>query len=90
MALITQLILSMLGVGIGVSTLSPATGDSPSAGAISLGGALWWTVSGIISAFVGGWVAARLSGALAASAALHGRARFLAPPWGLSAIPFRV
>jgi hypothetical protein len=71
-ALITQLVLSMLGIGIGVSTISPATGDTPDAGAFSLGAALWWTVSGIISAFVGGWMAARLSGALAASAALHG------------------
>jgi hypothetical protein len=71
-ALITQLLLSMLGVGIGVSTIEPATGDTPAAGAFSLIAALWWTVSGIIASFVGGWIAARLSGALAASAALHG------------------
>jgi hypothetical protein len=71
-ALITHLLLSMLGIGIGVATIEPATGDTPGIGALSLSAALWWTVSGIIAAFVGGWVAARLSGALAASAALHG------------------
>jgi hypothetical protein len=71
-ALITQFLLSMLGVGIGVSTIDPATGDTPAASAFSVSAAVWWTASGIISAFAGGWVAARLSGALAASAALHG------------------
>jgi len=71
-ALITHLLLSMLGVGIGVSTIEPATGDTPAAGAFSLVAALWWTASGIIASFVGGWIAARLSGALTASAALHG------------------
>ena len=37
-ALITQLLLSMLGIGIGVSTIEPATGDTPGAGAFSLAG----------------------------------------------------
>ncbi|HEX2112906.1 MAG TPA: PhnA-like protein [Alphaproteobacteria bacterium] len=71
-SLITQFLLSMLGVGIGVSTVDPATGDTPAASTFSISAAIWWTVSGIISAFFGGWIAARLSGALAASAALHG------------------
>jgi hypothetical protein len=71
-ALITQFLLSMLGVGIGVSTIDPASAETPTATTFSVSAAAWWTVSGIIAAFVGGWVAARLSGALAASAALHG------------------
>jgi hypothetical protein len=71
-ALVTQLLLNMLGVGIGVATVNPATGDVPDAATFSISAAIWWTVSGIIAAFVGGWMAARLSGALAASAALHG------------------
>jgi hypothetical protein len=71
-SLITQFLLSMLGVGIGVGTIDPATGDTPAASTFSMSAAIWWTASGIIAAFAGGWVAARLSGALAASAALHG------------------
>jgi hypothetical protein len=62
----------MLGIGIGVATIEPISGDTPTAAAFSISAAVWWTVSGIVSAYVGGWVAARLSGALAASAALHG------------------
>jgi hypothetical protein len=72
LSLITQFLLSMLGIGIGVSTIDPAAGGSPDATTFSVSAAVWWTVSGIISAFVGGWIAARLSGAFAASAALHG------------------
>src|SRR5678816_126993 len=64
-ALITQLLLSMLGIGIGVATIEPISGDTPTAAAFSISAAVWWTVSGIVSAYVGGWVAARLSGALA-------------------------
>jgi hypothetical protein len=61
-ALVTQLILNLLGLGIGVATLDPGTGDSPSARAFSIGAAFWWTLSGIIAAFAGGYVAGRLSG----------------------------
>ena len=72
LSLITQFLLSMLGIGIGVSTIDPASGGMPAASTFSISAAVWWTASGIIAAFVGGWVAARLSGALAASATLHG------------------
>jgi hypothetical protein len=72
LSLITQFLLSMLGVGIGVSTIDPASGASPDPTTFSISAAVWWTVSGIIAAFIGGWVAGRLSGALAASSALHG------------------
>jgi hypothetical protein len=72
LSLITQFLLSMLGVGIGVSTIDPASGASPDPTTFSISAAVWWTVSGTIAAFIGGWVAGRLSGALAASSALHG------------------
>ena len=61
-ALVTQLLLNMLGLGIGVATLDPGTGDNPAATTFSIAAGLWWTVSGIIAAFVGGYVAGRLSG----------------------------
>jgi hypothetical protein len=61
-ALVAQLILNMLGVGIGASTLDPATGDAPSATSFSIAAGIWWALSGIIAAFIGGYVASRLSG----------------------------
>ncbi len=60
--LVTQLILNMIGIGFGASTLNPMTGDNPSAGGFSLGAGLWWALSGIVAAFVGGYIASRLSG----------------------------
>ena len=61
-ALVTQLVLNMIGIGIGASTLNPMTGDNPSASGFSIGAGIWWAVSGIIAAFVGGYIASRLSG----------------------------
>ena len=61
-ALVTQLILNMIGVGIGAATLDPATGDNPEAATFSIGAAIWWTVSGILAAFAGGYAAGRLAG----------------------------
>ncbi len=71
--LVTQLILNLIGIGIGASTLNPMTGDNPSASGFSIGAGLWWAVSGIIAAFVGGYIASRLSGRPKASTgAWHG------------------
>ncbi len=61
-ALVTHILLNMLGVGIGAATLDPAGGDNPQASTFSIVAGLWWTVSGIIASFVGGYIAGRLSG----------------------------
>lgn len=61
-ALITQLLLNMIGLGIGLATLDPGTGDNPSAGGFSIGAGIWWVLSGIIAAGLGGWIAGRLAG----------------------------
>lgn len=61
-ALVSQLLLNMLGVGIGVATLDPGTGDNPAASTFTIAAGIWWTLSGIIAAYVGGYVAGRLSG----------------------------
>lgn len=72
-ALIVQFLLSLLGVGIGASTLDPATGNNPDAGTFSIVSAVWYGLTGIIAAFVGGFIASRMSGrTLASSGALHG------------------
>jgi hypothetical protein len=61
-ALVTQLILNMIGIGIGAATLSPATGDNPSVSSFSIGAGIWWTLSGILASLAGGFAAGRLSG----------------------------
>jgi hypothetical protein len=60
--LVVQLILNLLGIGVGASTLHPAGGDSPSAATFSLGAGIWWALSGIIGALAGGYTAGRLAG----------------------------
>lgn len=72
-ALVCQFLLSLLGIGIGASTLHPATSGTPDAGTFSIVGAIWYAVTSLISAFIGGFVAARLSGRpLASNGGLHG------------------
>ncbi len=61
-SLVIQLILNMFGVGIGLGTLDPGTGDNPATSSLSIGAAVWWGVSSIIAASVGGYAAGRLSG----------------------------
>jgi hypothetical protein len=61
-ALVTQLILNMLGIGLGAATLDPGTGDNPSASSFSIGAGLWFALSGILAAFAGGYASGRLAG----------------------------
>jgi hypothetical protein len=72
-ALVTQVLLTMLGAGIGIATLDPGTGDNPEASTFSIVAGIWYVISGIVSAFVGGYVAARMSGkTLPTTGAFHG------------------
>ena len=61
-ALATQLILNLLGVGIGAATFDPASSTNASATTFSIGAAIWWTISGILAALAGGYAAGRLAG----------------------------
>ena len=71
--LVVQVLLTMLGVGIGVATLDPGTGDNPSASTFSIVTGIWYVLSGILAAFAGGYIAARMSGkTVATTGALHG------------------
>ncbi len=73
-ALAVQMLLAMLGTGIGASTVDPlVNGESPSAGAFGIGAALWWGISSLVALFFGGWIAGRLSGMQRATdGGLHG------------------
>ena len=63
-ALVTQLILNLLGIGIGASTLDPTAGaaENPTATGFSIGAGIWWAVSGILASLAGGYAAGRLAG----------------------------
>jgi hypothetical protein len=54
--------LSLLGFGVGMSTVDPAAGDAPQASSIGIGAGVWWVISNLIALVIGGYVAARLSG----------------------------
>ncbi|AGA08369.1 PhnA-like protein [Sinorhizobium meliloti] len=62
LALAVQFLLNLLGVGIGAAVIDPATADNPNPSTFSIAGGLWFVVSGIVAAFVGGYVASRVSG----------------------------
>jgi len=61
-ALAVQFLLNLLGVGIGAAVLDPATSDNPDASTFSIAGGIWFVIAGVISAFVGGYIASRVSG----------------------------
>lgn len=69
-ALSIQLVLSLLGIGIGLITLDPQTGDNPSGSAIGTGAIIWWTLTSLVSLFLGGMIAGRTAGTFNGS--LHG------------------
>ena len=70
-ALALQILLSLLGLGIGLSTVDPATEANATAG-LGTGAAIWFGISAIASMFVGGLVCARLSNSLPNDGILHG------------------
>lgn len=72
MAIITQLLLSLLGMGIGLVNFTPTTDASPLSG-FGTGSIIWLILTILISLFIGGWVSGRLSGSLDKSVRmLHG------------------
>lgn len=72
-ALVTQVVLNLIGVGIGLASVGIDAADNPAASTVSLGAGLWFVVSGIVASLAGGLIAGRLSGKpLPGTAALHG------------------
>src|SRR5438105_49449 len=69
-ALVVQLSLNLLGIGIGAASLDAANlAGNPDASTFSIEAGVWWAVSSIIAAFFGGVVAGRLCGAAKANTA---------------------
>lgn len=62
-ALVTQLLLNLLGVGLGLSALDvDQAANNPSASGFSITAGIWFVVTGILASLVGGIVAGRLCG----------------------------
>ncbi|WP_337270760.1 PhnA-like protein [Oryzifoliimicrobium ureilyticus] len=71
--LVSQLLLNLLGAGIGAAIIDPMSNNNPTATTFSISTAGWFIVSGIVASFVGGYVASRLSGRpIRSTGALHG------------------
>jgi hypothetical protein len=60
--LVVQLMLMLLGLAIGASTIDPASADTPQASTLGIGSAIWWLIATAVSVFAGAWVAGRLAG----------------------------
>ncbi|MCF2443372.1 hypothetical protein L0657_05340 [Dyadobacter sp. CY345] len=61
-AIIVQMLLSLLGVGIGLGTIDAVEEKNPTAG-LGIGSAVWYILTSLISLFSGSWVAGRLASA---------------------------
>jgi hypothetical protein len=71
-AFVAQILFTLLGLAIGLTIVEPMTGQAPWEG-VGIGAGIWWVVTALISLFLGGWAAGRLSGMpLRQDAMLHG------------------
>lgn len=67
------LMLTLLGTGIGLSVAQPSAGETITNVGVSIGGGIWWVITGLIALVMGGYVAARLAGVIAAmDGVIHG------------------
>ena len=78
----SQLLLSLLGAGIGLGTVNTNLGSTPTASSLGIGAGVWWVVSSCIALALGGYVAARLAGIeLRFDGMLHGLIT-----WGIATV----
>src|SRR6185312_475895 len=61
-ALVMQLILNLIGIGLGAASFYPTSNANPSGSTFSVAAGIWWALSGILAALAGGYTAGRLSG----------------------------
>ena len=61
-AIVAQMLLSLLGFGIGLGTIDAIEEKNPAAG-LGISSAIWYILSSLLSLFTGSWVAGRLASA---------------------------
>ncbi len=62
LVVVVQLLLSMLGAGIGLNTVNVNAGSTPDGSSFGIAAGLWWVASSCIALFIGGYATAWLSG----------------------------
>lgn len=71
MAISVEIVLALLGMGLGLISLQPNTGGEVRA--LGVGAVAWWFISGVIALFSGGWVAGScLNTSMSGKGLLHG------------------
>jgi hypothetical protein len=81
MTFVTALMLSLLGIGVGASSIDPLKGQQPVKG-LAIGTLVWLVATALISSLCGAWVAGRSAGALRrGDGAIHGLVT-----WGVTTI----
>lgn len=71
-AMVTMLILNLLGIGIGLGSINPVEETAPFSG-LGTGSIIWWVVSNLVAIFAGAWVAGKLAGVPKSSTStMHG------------------
>ena len=72
-AVVVQLVLGLVGAGVGLGAFDPLGYNSPDAATFGIGAAIWWAISSVVALFIGGWVAGHLCGSPEKTdAVLHG------------------
>ena len=62
LVLAVEVLLNVLGAGVGLGLVNPGSSGTPSATSFGMGAGIWWLVSSIIALVFGCYVAARLAG----------------------------
>ncbi|MGI4798683.1 MAG: hypothetical protein ACRYF2_00290 [Janthinobacterium lividum] len=62
MVITVQLLLSLLGAGIGFTTVDAQAGTAPDASSIGIGAGVWFLISSVVALAFGGYVSAWLAG----------------------------
>lgn len=78
--LVTGIILSLLGIGIGAGTINPLTEQQPFKH-LGIGTMIWLALTGLVSSFFGAWVAGRSSGDRQGDGYIHGLVT-----WGVTTV----
>ena len=61
-AVAAGLVLAILALGLGLGAVDVVSGEDADAGTVTGAVGVWWTVSALLSLFLGGWVAGRIAG----------------------------
>ncbi|MFD1951693.1 hypothetical protein ACFSGX_13035 [Sphingomonas arantia] len=63
LAIAVQLVLGILGTGIGMTLVDPVEGTTPGAAGFGIGAGIYWLITTVVALGVGGYAASRLAGA---------------------------